>query len=457
PWYVGRSAISRIRYLLKKHPELGLKLEGAYIKVINGFDNDVSNDIFIINPGRLKRVSLWDNIFKNKRRKFGKVVKERGGRVKLIKYESGDWQLLVEGRPFIIRGITYSPTRVGESPDEGTLANWMEQDINNNGIIDAPFEAWVDENRNNKKDPKEKNIGDFQLMKEMGINCIRLYHHPLKPNKEILRRLYQEYGIMVIMGDFLGKYAIGSGASWYEGTDYTNPEHQKNMLESVKEMVEEFKDEPYILMWLLGNENVYGIACNADKNPKAFFKFLDRVAKEIKKIDKDHPIAVANGDTLYLDIFGKLCPNVDIFGVNAYRGKYGFGSLWYDVKEFADKPVMITEYGAPSYADGYTEEEAEDFQAEYHRGCWQDIEDNLFGRGFGNALGGIIFEWLDEWWKAYEPSYHDTKGLFSGPYLDGYMHEEWLGICSQGDGSDSPFLRQLKKAYFVYKEMWRKY
>jgi len=34
------------------------------------------------------------------------------------------------------------------------------------------------------------------------------------------------------------------------------------------------------------------------------------------------------------------------------------------------------------------------------------------------------------------------------------MHEEWLGLCSQGDGNLSPFIRQLRTAYFAYKNMW---
>jgi len=48
------------------------------------------------------------------------------------------------------------------------------------------------------------------------------------------------------------------------------------MLESVTNMVLEFKDEPYILFWLLGNENVYGFACNADKEPDVFLNLLMR-------------------------------------------------------------------------------------------------------------------------------------------------------------------------------------
>ncbi len=456
PWYVGPAALSRLNYLLTEHPELGFSLKGAYIKVKGGFDHNIANDVFIVNPGRFVKRNVLDFFNRNKRINFGKVIKESGNRVKLVQYESGDWQLFVGGRPFVVKGITYAPTRVGESPDEGTLSDWMKQDVNNNGIIDGPYEAWVDKNGNNKQDDDEKTAGDFYLMKEMGVNCIRIYHQPHEPDKELLRKLYDKYGIMVIMGDFLGKYAIGSGAEWSKGTDYSNSEQQAKMLGSVKKMVNDFKNEPYVLMWLLGNENVYGVACNADKDPDSFFKFVNKTAKFVKSLDPSRPVAIASGDNLFLDIFGKDCPDVDIFGTNAYRGKYGFGNLFANVKEYAGKPIMITEYGAPAYGEGYSKDEAESFQAEYHKNCWQNMADNFAGYGTGNVLGGIVFEWLDEWWKAYEPGYHDRKGLFSGPFLDGFMHEEWLGLSSQGDGKDSPFLRQLRKSYFTYKALWHK-
>jgi beta-glucuronidase len=363
----------------------------------------------------------------------------------------------VDKKPYIIKGITYAPTKVGQSPDEGTLGNWMEEDFNQNGKIDGPYDSFVDKNKNNTQDKNEPAVGDFKLMQEMGVNTIRLYHHPRQINKELLRELYQKYGIMVILGDFLGKYAIGSGAPWYPGTDYNNPEHKKQMLDSVTRMVAEFKDEPYLLFWLLGNENVYGFACNADKQPDAFFKFANEVALHIKSLDPGHPVAICSGDILFLDKFGRDCPDVDIFGTNAYRGDYGFGFLFRQVKEEADKPAFITEYGCPAYAEGKAQEEAEFLQAEYHRGAWEDIESNMaFAAGAGNALGGVVFEWLDEWWKAYEPAMHDTKRLFSGPFPDGYMHEEWLGVAAQGDGKNSPFLRQLRAAYYYYKKAWRR-
>jgi len=456
PWYVGQAAIAKINHLLRNNPQLGYKLVDADAKVINGYDNNITNDIVVVNPGKFVKVHLLDKFKLKEPKEFLSIRRRLGrGKVHLLQYETGDWELIVDKKPYIIKGITYTPTKVGQSPDERTMTNWMTDDFNHNAKADGPYDAFVDRNKNNIQDKNEPNVGDFKLMKGMGANTIRLYHHPNEINKELLRDLYRSYGIRVIMGDFLGKYALGSGAPWNPGTDYSNPEHRKKMLESVLGMVREFKDEPYILFWLLGNENVYGVACNADKDPDAFFKFVNEVALAIKEIDPEHPVAIANGDTLYLDKFGKYAPAVDIFGANAYRGDYGFGRLWKSVAEEADRPAFITEYGCPAYAEGKGLLEGEALQAKYLRSAWEDIYYNsAFKGGVGNALGEVVFEYLDEWWKQYEPFVHDKRGVAMGPFPDGYFHEEWFGLAGQGDGKLSPFLRQLRKSYYMYKKMW---
>ncbi|MDP8230282.1 MAG: glycoside hydrolase family 2 TIM barrel-domain containing protein [Candidatus Gorgyraea atricola] len=459
PWYIAQVAIDRIDYLLRHNPDLKAELHGAKIFVENGFDDDITNDKFFINPGRLSKMNFFDSIknslFKNRPVKTGMVVEQRGdGRVDLVKYKNGHWQLRVEGRPYIVKGVAYDPNKIGQSPDEGTLADWMQADYNNNGRIDAPYDSWVDKNFNNTQDADEETIGDFGLLKEMGANTIRIYHHA--SNKELLKDLYDNYGIMSIMGDLLGAYTVGSGASWYEGTDYENPEHRETMKKGVRQMVEEFKDEPYVLFWMLGNENNYGVANNAKKKPDAYYTFVNEIANMIRSIDRDHPVAVCSGDLFFLDKFAEFAPDVDIYGSNAYRGRHGFGrSFWGNMQEVCDKPIIITEYGCPSYMQGRSREHVEEKQAEYLRGNWEDILYNSAGhRGIGNSIGGVLFEWLDEWWKAYEPMLHDTTRNWSGPFPDGWNYEEWLGVAGQGDGKSSPFLRQLKKAYFVYQEMW---
>ncbi|MFC1500924.1 glycoside hydrolase family 2 TIM barrel-domain containing protein [Elusimicrobiota bacterium] len=475
-WYIAPVSIDRIRYLTKKYPNLGMKLVGCSIRVKNGFDNDKNNDEFIIHPGKMIEATPEDFVQKREPIEKMKVLETVGeGKVKLKKYENRHWQLFVSGVPYIIRGMAYSPNKVGLSPDNGTLnvsRDWQFADYNNNGIIDAPFESYLDRNGNNKRDNDEKIVGDFTLMKNMGVNTLRLYHHP-DFNKELLRKGYEDYGFMYLMGDFIGMYTAGSNADWYYGTDYTNPEDIDNMLESVSKMVKDYRNEPYILMWVLGNENNYGgpgepgvsagSGCRAKIQPEAYYKFVNKAVKLIKALDSQkRPVAVCNGDTLYLDICAKNAPKLDVFGANCYRGEQGFGSLWWDVKDIYDKPVLITEYGCSAHHSRWPKKRSDNAQARYHIGNWLDLESNFAGFGEGNALGGIVFEWTDEWWKAgpppqFSPIEQDKVGKFGAPFLDGWSYEEVLGITTQGDGTDSPFLRTLRPAFFAYESLWRKY
>jgi len=404
-----------------------------------------------------------------------KIIKTVGtGSAKLVQFENHHWQLLVDGKPYMVKGMAYAPTPVGKSPNDGDYDpnnSWMNSDLNHNGKIDGPYDSWVDKNRNNKQDADEPVVGDFRLMKEMGVNTLRLYHHA--SNKELLRQLYRDYGIRVVMGDMLGMYAAGSGAKWYEGTDYTNPKHLESMRQSVRQMVNEYKDEPYVLMWMLGNESNYGevgnpdpksfnagLGSNAKKQPDAHYKFVNEVAGMIKSMDPTRPVGFSNGEVVTIDILSKHSGNIDVFGCNVYRGSSGFGrSFWQDVRRFMDKPVLFTEYGCPAYFAGKGADYGEEKQMEYHKGNWEDILYNSAGSGFGNAIGGVVFEFVDEWWKSglppkFSPSEHETVGDFVSAFPDGWMHEEWLGLISQGDGSHSPYMRQLRKAYEYYKKVW---
>lgn len=76
--------------------------------------------------------------------------------VRVIKNNAGVWQLLVEGKPYFIKGMTFTPVKIGEDPKTGTARNWMFIDDNHDGVNDIAFQTWVDANRNNRKDDNEK-------------------------------------------------------------------------------------------------------------------------------------------------------------------------------------------------------------------------------------------------------------------------------------------------------------
>ncbi|NCC51871.1 MAG: hypothetical protein EOM20_11720, partial [Spartobacteria bacterium] len=273
--------------------------------------------------------------------------------------------------------------------------------------------------------------------------------------------MFDRYGIGVIAGDMVGAYTIGSGASWKDGTDYTDPVQRMRMKEVVRQKVKALKDEPWLLIWLLGNENnmpgdysgINATRTNASSHPDAYASFINELAEMIHELDPNHPVAIGNLETGLGEYYARLAPAVDIFGINSYRGAGGFGGLFNEARAKFDRPVMIIEYGCDAYAEGVGPDEAA--QAHYHENCLKDIVLNQAGGGWaGNSIGGIIFEYVDEWWKAKGPRHHQTKSQWQGPLPDGHMHEEWLGITGQGSGADSPRQRRLREAYFMYKSAW---
>ncbi|MCG3204519.1 MAG: hypothetical protein KCHDKBKB_01234 [Elusimicrobia bacterium] len=481
PWYVGPASLDRVEQLLRRHPKLKMKLEGARISIKGRFDANPKNDVFNINPGKLVATKKKEKIKVEDLSKM-EVLKTIGGPTfQLKQYSNRHWQFFVSGKPFPIRAVTYSVTPVGKSPDRGTWnvsKDWQWVDTNENKRHDGFEESYLDRNGNCKRDMGEAIVGDGRILKSLGINTLRAYHHLY--DKEFFRKLHKDYGFYILCGDLLGGYAVGSGATWAEGTDYSNPKQQETMLAGLEKMVNEYKDEPYILMWVLGNENVYGVANNSNKDPETFFKFVNRAAELIHKLDPSRPVAISNGDLLHMDLIHQYCPALDVMGANAYRGEQGFGRhMFMDVQELLDRPLLITEYGVSAYADGYTQKQAEAYQSMYLANNWEDMAANMAGRGVGNALGGVLFEFMDEWWKAnsdlpekvqkakadwyasrsatyknLQPNVQETVPQFGFPFLDGWSYEEWYGLVSQGSGHDSPFCRELRPAYHTLKNMW---
>ena len=394
------------------------------------------------------------------------VVNQRGtGSVQLVQYGSGPWRMFVDGQPHFVYGMNYAPVRVGVLPWEW---NWLWSDENTNGLVDS-FEVWLDANKNNRQDADEPLTTDYQLMREMGVNTIKFYiTDPELPcfNYLLMRKMFRETGIRAIVGNFLGAYCNGSGANWDMGTDYTNRKQRENMRNSVSNLVMKLRSEPWVLAWVLGNENnmemsgdVNATRTNGSKYPDTYARFLNEVARMIHELDPNHPVGVGNLLTGLVEYYGKSAPELDFIGINSYIGEDGFGATWEKVRQTMNRPVVITEFGCDAY---WTQKGPdEEMQSSYLLKNWEDIVYNSAGNpGSGNSIGGFVFEWLDEWWKDSlnyfedSPGHQTTRAVFPMPFPDGYAQEEWFGIMGQGAGNASPFQRVPRKAYHELKKAW---
>lgn len=317
---------------------------------------------------------------------------------------------------------------------------------------------------------------EMSLLKNMNVNAIRVYSGI---PKKWIEYIYDNYGIYTMLNHSFGRYGLTLDGVWTQVTDYSNPKTQALLMSEVKELVADYKGTRGLLLYLLGNENNYGLFWQGaetedfpdDEQKKAFigesrgrpmYKLMNDAAKAMKSIDADHPIAICNGDLLFLNILAEECKDVDILGVNAYRG-VSYGDLFDRVKAEYGKPVLFTEFGSDAF-NAMENREDQQSQAFYNLENWQEIYENAAGLGKAeNAIGGFTFQFTDGWWKFGQTknlNVHDNNASWgNGGYLfdfkegENNMNEEWFGICAKGPTNDAGlYTAYPRAAYYALKE-----
>ncbi len=293
---------------------------------------------------------------------------------------------------------------------------------------------------------------EMLLLKSMGVNTIRQY---TGVSPRWITYIYEHYGIYTILNNSFGRYGVTIDGAYIKNTDYADPRTREVLLAEVKTMAEEYRNVPGLLIWLLGNENNYGLFWGgaATENipvgqtlesvrAKHMYELFNEAIQVIKKVDSNHPVAMCNGDLLFLDIIAEKVKDMDIFGTNMYRG-VSFGDAFQKVKEkLGGIPMMFTEFGSDAYNAKEMREDQLN-QAKYLLGNWREIYEQTSGKGkVGNCIGGFTFQFSDGWWKTgmdVNLSIHDVDASWSnGGYKDDFvegennMNEEWFGICAKG-------------------------
>ncbi|MEM6533326.1 MAG: glycoside hydrolase family 2 TIM barrel-domain containing protein [Myxococcota bacterium] len=297
-------------------------------------------------------------------------------------------EVVVDGKPFSIKGVCWSPVPKGRGVDGIDFAGAVDQD--------AP------------------------MLAEAGINLVRTYS-PIT-DTAVLDTLW-ENGIYVAMTVF-------------NVTSETNA--------TITSYVDAVKDHPAVLLWLVGNEWNYNLLYGSAGSISETVKALQRASAHIQTLD-DRPVATVYGSLPSVSTITDL-PDVDIWGLNVYSS-ISFFSLFTDWESRSSKPMFLAEYGADAYnaISGMVDV---DSQAEATRALTLEII-NADVRNGGVAFGGTIFEWNDEWWKAPgSNSVQDAGGIApgGGPYPDNTFNEEFWGIVDI-DRNPRPAYFRLQELY----------
>ncbi len=348
-------------------------------------------------------------------------------------------QLLINGTPFVIKAVCYSPIPKGKSARNNSDVILLHPTASDLVLIE----------------------GDFKMMRAAGINTIRTYF-PITDQRIL---------------DLLLKYHLKTIVPVFNSLAFIP---FSEMTKKISEIASVLKNHPSTLIWEIGNEWNYNNFYSAEtKTPNAHtsLELLNIAIAAVKSQDTVHPISTVLGDLPKEESFWKSLPDaqIDLYGSNIYDG-LTFGDRLNRWKKISNKPLYIAEFGANAFSD-ITHSEDDKSQAVALQSLLTEIQNNLSATNGDNVLvGGAVFEFCDEWWKGDgSPSVHGANGFYLimdkkgvpklrsypsdlfndrnipkifGPYPDQIFHEKWWGIVDLG--------RHKRPAYYVIKEIYKK-
>ena len=232
-------------------------------------------------------------------------------------------QILLNGKPLVLRGISLHEEEFGPSP----ARNMTEQ----------ASRALLHE-----------------IKHGLNGNYVRLSHYP---HSETTVRLADEMGLLV-----------WSEIPVYWTVDWDNPAVLRKALVMQAETIYRDRNRAAVILWSVGNETPVSPSRT---------RFHGAMADNVRLLDPTRLVSAAllverKGDTL--EIQDPLIDKLDVLAVNVYAGWYGPDTLD-DIAKLrwnvpADRPLILSEFGADALA-GHSgkglKKFTEEYQAEYYR------------------------------------------------------------------------------------------
>jgi hypothetical protein len=192
----------------------------------------------------------------------------------------------------------------------------------------------------------------------------------------------QGLGLTVCAGFWVGQLR--------QGFDWGNADALGQQRERLRATVTKYKDHPALLLWAIGNE----MEDPQGKNG-AVWTAINDLAAMVKHIDPGHPtmtvIAEIGGEKV--KNIHRLCPAIDIVGINSYGGAPTLGARYTSLG--GTKPYILTEFGPPGIWEikkdpiGAFPEPTSTEKADIYRRAYQ----GAVLEHPGVCLGSYVFYW----------------------------------------------------------------
>ncbi|TQM79679.1 glycosyl hydrolase family 2 [Saccharothrix saharensis] len=266
----------------------------------------------------------------------------------------GNWQLMVDGQPWTVKGLTWGPPAAD-------AARYMPE------------------------------------LKSMGVNTLRTWgtDGSTKP----LLDAAAANGIRVMNGFWLQPGGgPGSGGCVNYVTDTT---YKTDMLNTIRQWVTTYKDHPGVLMWNVGNESILGLqncysGTELENQRVAYAKYVNEAARAIHAIDTNHPVTNTDAWTGAWAYLKAHAPDLDLYSVNSYGNVCQVRQDW--INGGHTKPYILTEAGpageweVPNDVNGVPSEPTDVQKRDGYTRAWNCITGHT-----GVSFGGTLFHYGTEY------------------------------------------------------------
>jgi hypothetical protein len=288
----------------------------------------------------------------------------------------GNWQLQVNGSPYLVKGLTYGP-------------------------------------------PQNAGDGYMRDLRNMGVNTIRTWGVDDAQTPGLLDTAAR-HGIKVIVGHWLN-----------QGADYVNDTAYKTAVKNeIVARVNALKGRQGVLMWDVGNEVVltmqdHGLAADiVEARRVAYARFVNEVALAIQAADPNHPVTSTDAYTFAWTYYKAHSPALNLLAVNSYGAINSVRPDW--IAGGHTRPYIVTEAGpdgeweVPNDGNGVPNEPTDLQKRAMYTASWNAILGHPgvalgateFHYGLENDFGGVWLNTTTGGWRRH--GYHSLKQAYTG-------------------------------------------
>ncbi|MDX8049791.1 discoidin domain-containing protein [Lentzea sp. BCCO 10_0798] len=266
----------------------------------------------------------------------------------------GNWQLTVDGRPWVVKGLTWGPPAAD-------AARYMPE------------------------------------LKSMGVNTLRTWGTDASTRP--LLDAAAANGLRVINGFWL---LPGGGPGSGGCVNYvTDAQYKADVLGQIRQWVTTYKDHPGVLMWNVGNESILGLqncysGAELENQRVAYARYLNEAARAIHAIDTGHPVTNTDAWTGAWVYLKAHTPDLDLYSVNSYGNVCQVRQDW--ISGGYTRPYILTEAGpageweVPNDANGVPAEPTDVQKRDGYTQAWNCIVGHT-----GVSFGGTLFHYGTEY------------------------------------------------------------